>query len=133
MRRSCCYAASAILYWDDIRGNAMEMPYGRELLKGSTDSLLLCLINEEPMYGYRIIKELEHRSQGYFCFREGTLYPALHRLEKSGLIEGKWNRLPNGQERRYYHITEAGRKVLGEKLTEWRGFTTAVNMVMRPA
>ena len=111
----------------------MDMPYGRELLKGSTDSLLLCLISEEPMYGYRIIKELDKRSAGYFCFREGTLYPALHRLEKAGLIEGKWERLPNGQERRYYHIKERGRKVLEEKLTEWRGFTTAVNLVMRPA
>ncbi|MBI2855135.1 MAG: helix-turn-helix transcriptional regulator [Chloroflexi bacterium] len=110
----------------------MEIPYGRELLKGSTDSLLLYLISEGPTYGYRIIKELEKRSNGYFCFREGTLYPALHRLEKAGLIEGTWERLPNGQERRYYHITEQGSKILAEKLVEWRGFSTAINLVIQP-
>ncbi len=109
------------------------MLYGRELLKGNTDSLLLSLINEGPMYGYRIIKELEERSQGYFRLREGTLYPALHRLERLGLILGKWDRLSNGQDRRYYHMTEKGRKVLEEKLKEWRGFSSAVNLVMRPA
>ncbi|MEW6034313.1 MAG: helix-turn-helix transcriptional regulator [Chloroflexota bacterium] len=109
------------------------MLYGRELLKGNTDSLLLYLISEEPMYGYRIIKELERRSKGYFCFREGTLYPALHRLERMGLVRGRWESLPNGQERRYYHITEQGLKVLAEKLSEWRGFSNAVNLVIQPA
>ncbi|MCX8125897.1 MAG: PadR family transcriptional regulator, partial [Dehalococcoidia bacterium] len=64
------------------------MNYGRELLKGNTDSLLLSVIGDGPMYGYQIIKELERRSNGYFQFREGTLYPALHRLERAGLITG---------------------------------------------
>ena len=65
------------------------MAQRRDLVKGSSDSLLLCLIGEQPMYGYQIIKELERRSQGYFKFKEGTLYPALNRLEKAGLIRGK--------------------------------------------
>ena len=108
------------------------MNYGRELLKGSTDSLLLYLINNQPMYGYQIIKEIEKRSNGYFQFKEGTLYPALHRLEKEGLIRGKWQKLPNGQERRYYHIQEKGQMVLNERLMTWRDFSKAVNMVMNP-
>jgi len=108
----------------------MELQYGRELLKGNTDSLLLCLIGQEPTYGYRIIKELDKRSGGYFCFREGTLYPALHRLEKANLIQGAWEKLDNGQERRYYSITEQGRKVLEQKLAEWHGFSAAVNLVI---
>ena len=58
-----------------------------ELMKGSSEPLLLCLIDQQPMYGYQIIKELERKSQGYFKFREGTLYPSLHRLERIGLIE----------------------------------------------
>ena len=58
----------------------------RDLIKSSSDSLLLCLLEQQPMYGYQIIKELEARSQGYFKFKEGTLYPALHRLEKSGSV-----------------------------------------------
>jgi PadR family transcriptional regulator PadR len=98
------------------------MNCGRELLKGSTDSLLLCLINSQAMYGYQIIKELEKKSNGYFQFKEGTLYPALHRMEKAGLVRGKWQKLPGGQERRYYYITEKGQEALNTRLATWRGF-----------
>lgn len=108
------------------------MNYGRELLKGSTDSLLLCLINSQPMYGYQIIKELERKSSGYFQFKEGTLYPALHRLEKTGLVKGKWQKLPSGQERRYYYITEKGQKALNERMAIWQGFSEAINLIMLP-
>ncbi|GAI53447.1 unnamed protein product, partial [marine sediment metagenome] len=80
----------------------------RELMKGSVASLLLCLIAYQPMYGYQIIKEMERRSQGYFKFKEGTLYPALHRLEKAGLLLSKWQTLPSGQQRKYYYITAKG-------------------------
>ena len=109
------------------------MNYERELLKGSTDSLLLCLINHQPMYGYQIIKELEKRSNGYFQFKEGTLYPALHRLEKAGFIQGKWQRLPAGQERRYYYIRPKGKRALAERLAMWQDFSTAVTLIMQPA
>ena len=109
------------------------MSYERELLKGSTDSLLLRLISHQPMYGYQIIKELEKRSNGYFQFKEGTLYPALHRLEKAGFIQGKWQRLPGGQERRYYYITPKGEKALAERLVAWQDFSTAVALIMQPA
>lgn len=108
------------------------MNYGRELLKGNTDSLLLCLINSQPMYGYQIIKDLERKSNGYFQFKEGTLYPALHRLEKTGLIKGKWQKLPSGQERRYYYITEKGQKALNDRMVVWQGFSEAVNLIMLP-
>ena len=108
------------------------MNYERELLKGSTDSLLLSLINRHPTYGYKIIKELEKRSKGYFQFKEGTLYPALHRLEKAGLIQGKWQRLPSGQERRYYYMTPKGQKALAERLVVWQDFSTAVALIVQP-
>src|SRR4030066_2079881 len=98
------------------------MDYRRELLKGSTETLLLSLIKNQPMYGYQIIKELEKRSDGYFRFKEGTLYPALHRLEKAGLAQGKWQRLPGGQEWRYYYITLKGQKTLSERLSIWQDF-----------
>jgi PadR family transcriptional regulator PadR len=106
------------------------MNYGRELLKGSTDSLLLCLINSQSMYGYQIIKELERKSNGYFQFKEGTLYPALHRMEKTGLVKGKWQKLPSGQERRYYYITEKGQRALNERMAVWQGFSEAINLIM---
>ena len=109
------------------------MSYARELLKGSTDSLLLRLISCQPIYGYRIIKELEKRSNGYFQFKEGTLYPALHRMERAGLIQGKWQRLPPGQERRYYYITQKGKQALLERVALWQDFSTAVDLIMQPS
>jgi PadR family transcriptional regulator PadR len=104
-----------------------------ELITSSTDSLLLCLLVEKPMYGYQIIKELSGRSRGYFNFKEGTLYPALHRLETSGFIEGKWQLLSGGQQRKYYHITEKGRLSLLEKRGQWRDFLSAMNLIIDSA
>ncbi len=104
----------------------------RELLKGSTDCLVLSVINDRPTYGYALIRELKSRSSGYFRFREGTLYPALHRMEKEELIEGRWQTLPNGQERRYYYITERGREALEHKLLTWSDFSAAVKSVLTP-
>ncbi len=103
-----------------------------ELITSSTDSLLLCLLVEKPMYGYQIIKELSGRSNGYFKFKEGTLYPALHRLETEGLVEGRWQMLPSGQQRKYYHITEKGRVVLMERRGQWRDFLSAMNLIIQP-
>ncbi len=109
------------------------MTQSRELMKGSTDPLLLCLVSQQPMYGYQIIKELERRSQGYFKFKEGTLYPALRRLEKAGLILGKWQMLPSGRQRRYYHITDKGRRVFVAKRSQWHDFLAAMNLIIQPA
>ncbi|MDA1215778.1 MAG: helix-turn-helix transcriptional regulator [Chloroflexi bacterium] len=107
--------------------------YQKELLKGNTETLLLALLVQEPMYGYQIVKEMEQRSSGYFLFREGTLYPALHRLEKARLINGAWAPSPNGQQRRYYSVSELGMRELRRKAAEWRDFTQAVNLVMQPS
>jgi len=108
------------------------MAQRRELIKGSTASLLLCLIGQQPMYGYQIIKELERRSQGYFKFKEGTLYPALHRLEKAGLIRGEWQTPPSGRQRRYYRITERGLRSLVAKRSQWQDFLAAMNLIIQP-
>ena len=104
-----------------------------ESMKGNTGSLLLCLIGQQPMYGYQIIKELERRSQGYFKFKEGTLYPALHRLERAGLIEGKWQILSRGQRRKYDHITDKGLLGLAEKRNQWQDFLAAMNLIIQPS
>ena len=109
------------------------MPPRGEFIKGNIDSLLLSLIAQQPMYGYQIIKELENRSQGYFKFKEGTLYPALHRLEKKGLVEGTWQVLTGCRQRRYYHITDKGRQVFADEMSQWRDFLTAMNLIIRPA
>lgn len=106
--------------------------YRRELLKGSTETLLLSLLAEESMYGYQLVKEMDKRSSGYFRFKEGTLYPALHRLEKDGRIQGRWETSSTGQNRRYYHVTAKGRSRLNSMLEEWNMFTRAVNLVAQP-
>ena len=85
----------------------------KELLKGNTETLLLSLLAGEAMYGYQIVKEIEWRSSGYFQFKEGTLYPALHRLERSELVEGTWREADSGIPRRYYHITAKRTKGAG--------------------
>ena len=103
-----------------------------ELVKGSIDSLLLCLIGQRPMYGYQIIKELEDKSQGYFKYKEGTLYPALHRLEKAGLLTGKWEATSGGRQRRYYHITDKGCSLFAERRVQWLDFLSAMNMIIQP-
>ena len=104
----------------------------RELIKGNIDSLLLLVIGQKPMYGYQIIKELEEKTQGYFKFKEGTLYPALHRLEKSGLLKARWEDSPGNRQRRYYHITEKGHAVLEERRSQWLDFLTAMNCILQP-
>ena len=108
------------------------MPQKRELIKGSVNSLLLSLIGQQPMYGYQILKELERKSQGYFKFQEGTLYPALHRLEKSGLITGQWQMLNNGRKRRYYYITPKGLAKLALERTQWHDFLDAMKLIIKP-
>ena len=108
------------------------MAQRRELMKVSIDSLLLCLISQQPIYGYQIIKELEIKSQGYFKFKEGTLYPALHRLEKGGLLTGSWQMLPSGRQRRYYYITEKGQRRLAVSMSQWQDFLAAMNLIIKP-
>ena len=107
------------------------MAQRRDWLLGNIDPLLLYLTSQQPMYGYQIIKELETKSQGYFKFKEGTLYPVLHRLEKEGLIQGQWQTLPSGRQRKYYHITGKGSSVLAERQSQWREFLTALDLIVQ--
>ena len=107
--------------------------YRRELLKGSTETLILSLLAQESMYGYMLVKEIDRRSDGYFQLKEGTLYPALHRLERDGLVEGKWEEAKSRQSRRYYHITPLGSERLNCLRREWDLFTAAVNGITHSA
>jgi PadR family transcriptional regulator, regulatory protein PadR len=104
--------------------------YRREFLKGNTDILLLTLLSNQPMCGYQIVKDLDKKSDGYFLYTGGTLYPALHRLERNGLIGGKWEKSSSGHQRRCYHVTKKGQKVLKEKMDFWLIFSKAVNSIV---
>ena len=107
--------------------------YRRELLKGSTETLIMSLLADQEMYGYQLAKEMERRSGGYFHLKEGTLYPALHRLERDGLIKGHWELSQSGQSRRYYHVSARGMDRLDTMLAEWDTFANAVNRIAKPA
>jgi PadR family transcriptional regulator, regulatory protein PadR len=101
--------------------------------KGTTDIILLSILSERPMYGYEIIQELERRSQGYFTFKEGLLYPALHELEKDGMVSSDWQETPQGRRRRYYSLTESGRAALAPAVQEWTTFTANLLSLLKPA
>ncbi len=94
-----------------------------DLRTGSTAVMTLRLLAEKPMYGYQIVKELQTRSEGYFDLEQGTLYPALHRLEKDGLVSSQWEVVEDGPSRKYYTITEAGRTELEKSARQWADFS----------
>lgn len=105
------------------------MKYSKELLKGSTGTLVLSVLENQDLYGYRIITELEIRSEKAFDMSEGTLYPILHALEKEKFLESYWKEV-DGRNRKYYHITKRGVKELAAKKEEWKSFSTSVNKVL---
>lgn len=105
------------------------MKISRELMKGSTATLILSVIENEDMYGYKIVKELEKRSENVFCLKEGTLYPVLHALEDSGMVESYWVDVEN-RKRKYYHITRKGKHQLKEKKEEFTTYSNAVKRVL---
>ncbi len=109
------------------------MKVNKELLKGSTATLVLSLLNTRPMYGYEIIKVMETKSSGIFSFKEGTLYPILHSLEADSMIEAYWSDSEEGRKRKYYKITDKGRLYMEEKKEEWSIFSKTVNRVLGEA
>ncbi|MBO1003001.1 PadR family transcriptional regulator [Pseudogracilibacillus auburnensis] len=104
--------------------------FDRELLKGSTSLIVLQLLFEEDMYGYQIVKEMEKRSENTLKIKEGTLYPALHKLEEQGCISSYWVEQAKGPARKYYQITTDGQKILDAKTKEWNVFTKVINRLL---
>ena len=110
------------------------MPRGeKNALPGNTTLLVLAVLRDEELYGYRIIEELAKRSQNVFQLKEGTLYPILHSLEKDKLVTAREMEAPGGRTRRYYYITAAGLKALEEKEAEWRVYSKAVTAILAVA
>jgi transcriptional regulator len=100
-----------------------------ETLKGHLDSLILAVVAAGPAHGYAIIEELKRRSRGTFALPEGTVYPALHRLERAGLLESGWS-ASTGRKRRVYKLTRRGRRQLEARKSEWRDFARAIDAVL---
>jgi PadR family transcriptional regulator len=106
------------------------MMFSSELKKGSTEMLVLSLIESRPRHGYEIGKLIEARSGGRLTFALPTLYPTLLRLEDRGWIKGRWVERPGERERCFYRLTTEGRRVLAEKRQTWQDYVNAVNQVM---
>ena len=104
--------------------------FSPELKKGSTDLLVLSLVEERPRHGYEIGKLIEARTRGRLVFSIPALYPTLCRLENQGLIAGRWVERAGERRRRYYRITAKGRTRLAAERDTWRAFTAAVDMVL---
>jgi PadR family transcriptional regulator PadR len=103
---------------------------GGDILKGNTLTLILSLLEEQPMYGFQISREIERRSQGALRFREGLLYPALHQLEREGLVEAEWRASNQGPRRKYYQLTRHGMREAEKLRRRWVAFAGAVNQVL---
>ncbi len=101
-----------------------------ELLKGTLSLLILSLLSRQPMYGYELAATVHRDTDGAFTWREGSLYPNLHKLQADGLISGEWEERETGRKRRYYHITKKGRAALAEKRDSWNELTHAVNLIL---
>lgn len=103
-----------------------------EVLKGHLDGMLLAVLEEGPLHGYAIIEALRVSSSGEFDLPTGTVYPALHRLERAGLAQANWSKV-GGRNRRVYELTSAGRRALISERDTWRKFSAAVSALLMAA
>jgi PadR family transcriptional regulator, regulatory protein PadR len=100
--------------------------------RGTLPTLILEAVEQEPSHGYRIAQRIKQRSQRVLDFKEGTLYPALHKLENDGLV-ASFEGVEKGRPRRYYRITKSGREVLAKDRSEWRDLSRAVTLILGEA
>jgi PadR family transcriptional regulator PadR len=112
-------------------GRGRASGYRRAVLEGKSIGLLLLnLLSRGEMYGYEILQEASLRSANAFEFKEGTLYPALHQLEKKGQIKSVWRTAENGRERKYYSLAAKGRKAAAEYEKQWHHLTGAIAAIL---
>jgi PadR family transcriptional regulator PadR len=102
-----------------------------DVLRGSLDLLVLKTLSLVPMHGWGISQRIQQMSKGILEVNQGSLYPALQRLEKDGLITSDWGMTENSRRARYYHLTAAGRRALGVELESWKRFATGLDAVLK--
>lgn len=109
------------------------MSMNPDLLRGTLETIILEVVAPRPMYGYEICRVVDQRTRGQLELREGSLYPALHKLEKAGLLASHWVESDKGRRRKYYELTPAGHKDLQRRREEWQRFSGAVNAIVEGA
>jgi PadR family transcriptional regulator PadR len=115
-----------IILWDDPMA-------ALDLLQGTLDLLLLRTLAGGPMHGYSASRLIKERSKNVLLVEEGALYPALHRLERKGLVESEWGLSENNRKAKFYQLTASGRAQLRGELAEWQRYTKAVAGVLQPS
>lgn len=108
-------------------------PEAETILRGTLDMLVLRTLTIEPMHGWGITERIENWSQEVLSLGQGTLYPALYRLERQGLISSAWGNTENNRRARYYSITTTGRKHLAREMESWQRMSRAINLVLKAA
>jgi transcriptional regulator len=103
------------------------------ILQGTLDMLVLQALQLVPMHGWGITERIEQWSEEVLCVGQGTLYPALYRLERQGLIASAWQTTENNRRARYYSLTKAGRKHLAQEIRDWQRVSRAINLVLEAA
>jgi transcriptional regulator len=103
----------------------------RELKRGSTELLILALLDERERHGYDLARLIDERSRGAISFHVASLYPTLYRMEDKGLIEGRWVEKAGHRRRRYYRLTREGKKALASQRSVWESFFEGLNRVAR--
>jgi transcriptional regulator len=101
-----------------------------DVLQGTLDMLVLRALELEPMHGWGITERIEQWSESVLQLGQGTLYPALYRLDRQGFIRSEWRLTANRRRARYYSLTAAGRRRLGQELAQWRRMSRAINLVL---
>jgi transcriptional regulator len=104
-----------------------------EMLKGHLDMIVLAALAPGPAHGYAVIEEIRRKSGRAFDLPEGTVYPALHRLEQAGLLSSRWVTAESGRRRRVYALTRQGERALTERRAVWRQFSDAVGGLLKGA
>ena len=104
-----------------------------ELLKGTLDMLILQTLTLQPMHGYAIAQHIARLSEDVLSVEQGSLYPALDRLQAKGWVTSKWGQSPTGRRARYYTLTAAGRRQLGQEITSFDRVLAAIERVMKPS
>jgi PadR family transcriptional regulator len=107
--------------------------YDREFLTGTVGVLILSLLAEREMYGYEILQEADRRSAQALRLKEGTLYPALHQMQRAGLLKSRWTEGPGGRPRKYYSLTAKGRHRATSKKRQWASIAAAMRLILGDA
>jgi PadR family transcriptional regulator PadR len=106
------------------------MDYDREFLTGTVGVLILSLLTERAMYGYELLQEAERRSARQFQLKEGTIYPALHQMERAGYVTAEWRQGDTGRARKYYSLTAKGRRHAASKRRQWDAISAAMRAIL---